>query len=249
MTTSCEMTLLVQADFDGELDAKEAAAVEAHRAGCPLCQAAYADLRRVREALRAGDLRHPASERLRRSLTERVRGADRTAPRRWSSWGVGSAGFGLGAAVAAAIMLTVAALNQAALVDDMVADHVRSLQPGHLMDVASTDRHTVKPWFDGKLDFAPPVKDLADQGFPLQGGRLDYAHGRPIAALVYGRAKHTISFFVWPEGDAGPAPENESAHNGYNVVHLNRDGMTIWIVSDVEKRELQEFVRLWQSAP
>jgi anti-sigma factor RsiW len=183
-------------------------------------------------------------------LTENIR---RTAPlapgrSRWNIWGTGSAGFGLGAAVAAALLLTGAAPTGQPLMDEVVAGHLRSLQPGHLMDVVSTDRHTVKPWFDGKLDFAPPVKDLADQGFPLQGGRLDYAHGRPVAALVYGRAKHTINLFIWPEAGQGAA-ETTAARNGYTVVHLNHDGMNVWAVSDVEKPELLEFMRLWQNAP
>ena len=117
------------------------------------------------------------------------------------------------------------------------------------MDVASTDRHTVKPWFDGKLDFAPPVKDLAEQGFPLQGGRLDYAQGRPVAAMVYGRAKHTINFFVWPESQQGLAAEHTAQRNGYNVVSFAQNGMAVWVVSDLEKQELLEFVHLWRGAP
>src|SRR6185437_13324460 len=117
--------------------------------------------------------------------------------RRLWSWWSSAIGAGLGAAVAAAVMLFALPSAQQSIVDQVVAGHVRALQPGHLEDVASSDRHTVKPWFDGRLDFAPPVKDLKSQGFPLEGGRLDYIDGRNVAALVYGHGKHPINMFIW----------------------------------------------------
>ena len=122
--------------------------------------------------------------------------------------------------VPAAIAFFVLAPGQSSLIDQIVDEHLRSLQPGHLEDVVSTDRHTVKPWFDGGLDFAPPEKDLADQGFPLIGARLDYLGGKPVAA----------------------------ERNGYNLIHWNEDGMTFWAVSDLEKTELEDFVRRWRAA-
>jgi anti-sigma factor RsiW len=126
------------------------------------------------------------------------------------------------------------------LTDEVLASHVRSLMPGHLSDVESSDQHTVKPWFDGKLDFSPPVHDFAGRGFPLLGGRLDYLNGRPVAALVYGRRKHVISVFLWPadRAERGAVPVTR---NGYHVLHWATPEFAYWIASDVGLSELTEF--------
>jgi anti-sigma factor RsiW len=139
--------------------------------------------------------------------------------------------------------------SQESLIDQVIAGHIRALQPGHLEDVVSTDQHTVKPWFDGRLDFAPPVKDLAADGFPLKGGRLDYLDGRPVAALVYQRDKHVIDLFVWPASGAVALPAGDTAIAGYNAVHWATGGMNFWAVSDVERGQLTDFAALWRKAP
>jgi anti-sigma factor RsiW len=250
MSKSCDKALLVQADFDGELDAGQAASLAVHRSECQTCKAIYEQLHDTHQMLRTGLSYHRASPALRRVVSERIAElASATpgtvAPRgmRWQPWRRMTASFGLGAAIAVSLVLLLQQPGEGGLSDQIVASHVRALQPGHLADVASTDRHTVKPWFDGKIDFAPPVKDLAAQGFPLLGGRLDYLAGRPVAALVYGRAKHSINLFVWPETGAADAAPNISERNGYNMIHWRRDGMTLWAVSDLETRELSGFRR------
>jgi anti-sigma factor RsiW len=132
------------------------------------------------------------------------------------------------------------------LAELVVASHVRALQATHLTDVASSDRHTVKPWFRGKLDFSPQVPDLTAQGYVLSGGRLDYLTDRPVAALVYLRRSHVINLFLWPTGEAGESPTLAQSRLGFNIRHWRRAGMAFWVVSDLNDQELDEFVRLYR---
>jgi len=254
----CDKVLLVQAELDGELGAAEAAALAAHCAECPICETAAAELMQARALMRDG-LYQPAPEDVRQRVMaslsaarpQQAQSAHAAAPRFsqwWRGWWSNGASFGLGAACAAALafLLLTPALPPG-LTDQVVASHVRALQPGHLEDVASEDRHTVKPWFDGRLDFAPPVKDLVAERFPLIGGRLDYLDGRPVAALVYQRDKHVINLFVWP--GAGDTPPQTAERQGYNLMHWSQGGMSFWAVSDVEAAQLKEFAADWRKTP
>ena len=249
----CENILLVQAEFDGELDAAEALRAAQHRQFCAACRDAYAQLSATHSLLRESAPRHQAPESLRRAIraglnvTRNAPTAPAPArPRPVRRWWRDSTSFGLGAALAASIALFAINPAQQSILDQVVASHVRALQPGHLEDVVSTDQHTVKPWFDGRIDFAPPVKDLAAKQFPLLGGRLDYLSDRPVAALIYGSDKHVINLYVWP-GTGEPLPKT-ATRNGYNTVHWSENGMDFWAVSDLEAQKLGDFVRDWRAA-
>ena len=254
----CDKVLLVQAELDGELGAAEAASLAAHRAECPVCQAAAVEFAQARALIR-DDLYQPVPEDMRHRVMAAIAAAQPprpamsaaampTAPGSWRRWWSNGASFGLGAACAAALaLLMVLPAAEPGLTEQVVAGHIRALQPGHLADVASDDRHTVKPWFDGRIDFAPPVKDLAAVRFPLTGGRLDYLNGRPVAALVYQRDKHVIDLFVWPAG--GETSPQTAERQGYNIVHWSQNGMAFWAVSDLETAQLKQFAEDWRRAP
>jgi anti-sigma factor RsiW len=242
-----EMRLLIQADVDGELSPAEAARAAAHVERCPACAAVQQDLIALSSKLRA----LPSVEapgRLKTEILARVAAESdvprpRTAPRR-ASFGMIPA-FGGGFALAACLAWLVfvpAGINPA---DELISAHIRALQPGHLMDVVSTDQHTVKPWFDGKLPFAPPVKELKSVGFPLAGGRLDYVAGHLAAALVYTRGAHEINLFVWPA--TGTEPPSHGSQDGYNFERWSADGMTFWAISDVNAGDLADFAAHWQA--
>jgi len=252
LSRACDKLLLVQAEFDGELDAAEAAALAAHRRECPVCQAAAQALLSARRLMRDG-FYQPAPDEVRQRILARLDAAQPVLPampRRWRmrGWWSAGIGFGLGAGCAVALALLIAVPSAPDLTRELVAGHIRALQPGHLEDVVSTDKHTVKPWFDGRLDFAPPVRDLRADGFPLIGGRLDYVDGRAVAALVYQRDKHIIDLYVWPEVHTGGRSPEMAEYHGYNVVHWVWNGMTFWAVSDVEAGQLSDFAKAWQHA-
>jgi anti-sigma factor RsiW len=132
------------------------------------------------------------------------------------------------------------------LATQLIASHVRSLMANHLTDVASSDQHTVKPWLDAKLDFAPPVVDLSDKGFPLVGGRLDYLNSRPVAALIFQRRKHFINLFVWPAGSDAARSTKTITRQGYQLLHWVDSDLNYWAVSDINEKELAEFRQLFE---
>lgn len=245
MTPCADQELLLQALLDGELDAANSVAVESHLAGCLACTAYVAEMRALRGRLAAPELRPHAPDRLHKAVAAMITTESRAAPRNPRPWPLFAAGWsaaGALAAVAATLVIAPLQPQPNELGDQLVANHVRSLLAGHLIDVATSDRHVVKPWFNGKIDFAPPVPDLSAGGFPLVGGRLDYADGRVVAAIVYRRRAHTINLFVLPTGSNPPvSPHASAARPGYSMERWTRNGLDFWAVSDLDPKELETF--------
>jgi anti-sigma factor RsiW len=247
-----ECEILLHALLDNELDAGHARDVEAHVAECPGCAEELKAFRAMRVAFAATDLKEPAPA----SLRTRIETALPTPPTRAESvtslvqpsrrgfFGGFAAGAALSGALAASLILTVFRTNpEQTIADEVVSAHIRSLQPGHLMDVETSDQHTVKPWFDGKVDIAPPVVDLTAFGFTLLGGRLDYIDGEPVASVVYRRRKHIINLFVARRLGSNHAFVSARTVQGYNVRHWSAQGLDFWAVSDLDPQELGEFVQ------
>jgi len=231
----------LEAFVDRELAADSAAEIRAHLGTCASCRQRVAHREALGRLVRSAPY-YEAPDRLRARVSGQVQ-RTRSA-RRVLTWAA-AAVLVVSVGGAMSLVRSTAARGDA-MVDDVVDGHVRSLMGEHLFDVRSTDQHTVKPWFLGKLDFSPPVVDLASIGFPLVGGRLDYMSGRPVAALVYQRQKHTINVFVSPATDAGTGVTNRTLR-GFHVRHWVRDGMSFWAVSDLNDAELTQFARALQS--
>jgi anti-sigma factor RsiW len=264
-----ERELQITAYLDDELDLTSAIDLERHLEECPACARAIAAQRALRQAIGAADLRFrptpPQARRLRRAFGAQGRSGWWQHPQL--------------RAIAALLLVAVAAWSVGrrwpappapgtpattaapAIMEQVIASHVRAQLSGHPEDVASSDRHTVKPWFGGRLDYSPPVIDLAAQGFPLRGGRLEYVGGRPVATLVYQAGNHLVSVLVWPVGaaagaagaasaavpadgaDAPPGAVAASSQRGFHLRRWSQAGMTWWAVSDVAEDRLDELVR------
>ncbi len=251
-TSPCaDKVLLIHALIDGELDAVHALNCDEHLKICPACAAAYNQALEAKKVISQKTVRHRAPEALRERImaaagTDAVKAAVRSRAtgaavpwwrswKHWQSWSLPISALTLAASLALFLAMPG---NRTVLQDELVAGHVRSLLADHLTDIATSDQHAVKPWFNGKLDFAPPVIDLADRGFPLEGGRLDYIGQRTVAALIYRRRAHVINLFVWP------ATSNSAAagfKEGYNLIHWTQAGLCFWAVSDLNATELREF--------
>jgi mycothiol system anti-sigma-R factor len=247
---ACENTRTVLHGYlDGELDATRSAEFERHLESCRECTTALGSEESLRSSLQHSGLYERAPLGLRNKI---ILALDEATPKKaarsipvWN-W----------LAVAAAILIVTgvswfalpglqnSATSSPVTAAEIIDAHVRSLQPGHLTDVTSTDQHTVKPWFDGKLDFVPPVKDYADEGFPLVGGRLDVLNGRSVAALVYSRRKHLVNVFVWPTKEADTPIHPPGGRQGYQWVHWRKGGMEYCAVSDVSSSDLTELAQL-----
>lgn len=278
---SCELTeRYVPGYLDGELDLVRTIEVETHLEGCAECARELERLSALRAAMQRGSLAYVAPPGLRENIQAALRAATpaiaqapassppirTTAPyaeRARGAWPAFRLLRWAGAFAVLALCVGLAwqllpslrnASGDQQLAAEVFSDHIRSLEASHLTDVPSTDQHTVKPWFDGKLDFSPPVEDLAADGFPLVGGRLDYLQGRQVAALIYQRRKHFINVFVWPDASSPTSSRAQASsaqtlapRQGYNLIRWTRGGFQFWAISDVGSDDLKQFVNLLET--
>ena len=269
---NCEQAIkLMDGYLDGELDPITSQAIEQHLRDCGHCDQAYKTHGSLIHAIgnatpyfkASAELRERIQSSLRKETSEQpvrngVRGAQVLFHKRQSEprsilWEPPWNWLGLAAAIifGAIIALNVVPRFQRPEADQflatqLIASHVRSLMANHLTDVASSDQHTVKPWLDAKLDFAPAVVDLSEKGFPLMGGRLDYLDNRPVAALIYQRRKHFINLFVWPAGSDAAGGTKAMMRQGYQLLHWVDSDFNYWAISDINDKDLQEFKQLFE---
>ena len=236
--------------LDAELDVVHNLAVEKHLHECAVCVRSFQGLESLRKVMASRSLYFEAPKGLEKRLRSAVRQADKAEAPPWSwSWSWNWPRV-LSPLAAAAVVLLIAmplvmrTSTEERLSQEIVSSHLRSLMASHLIDVVSADPHTVKPWFNGKLPFSPPVTDPAAQGFPLIGGRLDYVENHPVAALVYQHRKHFINLFIWPSTRVSGTAEESRTQQGYNTMHWSQGGMEYWSVSDMNQGDLGDFVQL-----
>lgn len=245
----CKETLeLLPAHLDRELGLPEAMAIDKHLQTCPACQRELVNQSTLSAALKKHATYFSAPDELKARILDALPPENKSqsaAARRVRAWVRSWSWLSFGTALASVVALVWSAglylatpSAQDLLADEVVASHVRSLMLDHIADVASSDRHTVKPWFNGKLDFSPPVIDLSAQGFPLVGGRLDYVDHRPVAALVYRRRQHLINVYIWPIIHKQQAATKTMSSQGYHLLHWVEAGMAYWVVSDLNTAEL-----------
>ena len=244
MPACVDQEMLLGGLVDGELDAANTAIVEAHVARCEGCREELDRLQAVRNLMRSDGVRHAAPDALARKIAAmpelKPKAANENRVLRWL--GPGAVGA-LAASLAMVSFVTPA--TTAAVDQELVSSHVRSLQPGHLTDVQTTNQHIVKPWFNGRIDFSPPVPELAAQGFPLVGGRLDSIDGKTVPAIVYKRRLHTVNLFVWPTKEGGG---RAFVKEGFAVREWSSNGLRFAAVSDIPPSELAQFQALFQQS-
>ena len=240
-----EARQLIECYSDGELDAVRAQDIEGHLEICAVCLQTLESQRSLHRVLANPNLYSRADSKVSRDIRSALRriAAEESRPGlKWWRW----LAPGLVAVCVVALALVVtrdASMRRDMELAEITSAHVRSLLATHLTDVASEDRHTVKPWFTGKLDFAPPVKDLSDAGFVLVGGRIDYLNHRAVAALIYKHQRHVVNVFIWPTGRQ-PITTKSFVRDGFNVVHWSGAQMDFWAVSDLNGVELEKLQRL-----
>jgi len=245
---------LIDPYIDNELDVSAAILVKQHLRNCFRCRLRFKSRKALQALLNNPQLQFTAPDSLRGKIQSVLPVVTSNGNHRYGGRSAISRIFvPLALAAALTVVLGLLFLDRGGILDrsrgntlaeEVISGHVRSLLATHLLDVASSDQHTVKPWFDGKLKFSPPVQDFTDRGFRLIGGRLDYLAGREVAALVYQRYKHFLNLFIWPSEPGRGLGAESFAMDGYNVLHWNRDGFEFWAVSDVNAGDLKAFADL-----
>lgn len=242
-----DLQALLHRYVDDELPSDARREAEAHIDQCDGCRRLVQQEMAWKQAIRRAATYYIAPDEVRQRIAQMTNPAKHKKPvvaaPRWSGWAMAASLLLAVALSSGATAYFVAPPLEEPLAQALVASHVRSLMADHLTDVASSDQHTVKPWFHGRLDYAPPVDDLAAAGFPLVGGRLDYVDHRSVAALVYRHDKHPINLFVFPSGEPDGVARAETA-NGYNILHWTAGGMAFWAVSDLNNADLHDFEML-----
>ncbi|MGA2289292.1 anti-sigma factor family protein [Bradyrhizobium sp.] len=248
-----EWELVLHGSIDGELDAAHSLQLEQHLATCSHCANELERFRALKRVISQKGVRWRTPDHVRAQVLAAISREAATDARTSATPAVEERERGFNilgfikqwmfvpslAALAASLFLVIAPIqDRSSIEDEVIAGHVRSLLASHLTDVATSDQHTVKPWFNGKIDFSPPVVDLAPEGFPLVGGRIDYVGGRVVAALIYKRQLHLINVFIWP---AAPAAATARSRDGYNIENWSEDGLTFWAVSDVSADDITRF--------
>jgi anti-sigma factor RsiW len=242
---------LLSAYVDRELDITKSLETEAHLRECNRCSVTAEQHEALRAALNAASLAFVPPAGLERRVRKAVRRETKRrvlfTPALWR-W----AAAPMAATLAALLTWSVAmqrggTSGEDVVLNELVSGHVRSLMVDHLVDVATSDQHTVKPWFNGKVDFAPPVTDFTASGFPLVGGRVDYIAGRPAAVLVYRRRQHVVNVFIWPSAQQEAEALRNVTFDTYHLVRWSASGLTFWAVSDVSGADLESLARLFQT--
>ena len=240
---SCEDARgLLHAYVDGELDLVRSLEIEKHLESCKTCAQTVQNQQTLSSAMRSSSFYFRPPRELKPRIDAALRRSERKVP--WSMLAFAAALLIAGVFVDRLVQFGSRSGSANLVAQEVLDSHLRSLMPGHLSDVQSSDRHTVKPWFNGKVDFSPPVADFAEQGFLLIGGRLDSVEGHTVAVLVYQRRQHLINLYVWPKADSRDSSAGLTARQGYNMIHWTRAGTTWWLASDVNAAELEALAGL-----
>jgi len=250
---NCQQVMsLLHAYLDRELDVANEMALENHLHGCPGCEDAYKLLHVLQTRVRSDAKYYSAPAELRHKIRSSLGSSTETVRTKQRFWSTPGGTGSLALAMTILLSFSVITYERSVSIDDQLmqdvtSGHIRSLMAKHLTDVASSDQHQIKPWFNSKLDFSPQVRDFAELGYSLQGGRLDYLQNRIVAAIVYKHRQHVINLYMWPTGDDDVLAVSANEKQGYHLLSWKRHGMDFWLVSDLNKRELKEFARLLQN--